>query len=193
MVQLIFRKWWLILIQGILLIVLSIYIFNNPVTVLAGLSFWFGSLVLVAGILGIFAWMSANKTGKENMSLFWSIITAVFGIWLLLNLTATMKTLTVVFGMWMLVTGVHLVQSGWSLKNENSMGWIMVIAGILSAVAALMIIFNISAGAAGISTLLGLQVLITGIALVILSFTKRAVMGIAKDKLESFHSGIRNK
>lgn len=117
MLQLIFRKWWLILIQGILLIVLSIYIFNNPVTVLAGLSLWFGLLVLVAGIIGIIAWVSANKTGKENMSLLWSTITAIFGIWLLMNMSATMKSLTVVFGLWMLVTGIHLVQSGWSLKK----------------------------------------------------------------------------
>jgi uncharacterized membrane protein HdeD (DUF308 family) len=193
MLQPVFRKWWLILIQGILMIVLSIYILNNPVSVLASLSIWFGLLVLAAGLLGIFAWLSANKSGKENISLFWTIITAIFGLWLLFNLSATMKTLTTVFGLWMLVTGVHLVKSGWSLKKENAMGWIMVIAGILSAAASLMIFLNMDAGAIGISTLLGLQVLITGITLIMISFTKRAVMGIENDKLEAFHTGIRNK
>jgi uncharacterized membrane protein HdeD (DUF308 family) len=189
MVQMIFRKWWLILIPGILLIVLSIYIFNNPVTVLASLSFWFGFLVLCAGILGIAAWLTAGKSGKENMPLFWSIVTVIFGLWLLLNLSATMKTLTVIFGLWMLITGIHLVQSGWSLKKENALGWAMVVAGIFSVVAALMIIFDISAGAIGISTLLGLQVLFTGIALITLSFAKRAIMGIAKDKISKATTG----
>jgi uncharacterized membrane protein HdeD (DUF308 family) len=94
---------------------------------------------------------------------------------MLLHLLVTMKTLTVIFGLWMLITGLLLVQSGWSLKRENSFGWIMVIAGVLSAVAAVMMVFNIGTGAVGISTLLGLQVLLTGIALVLLSFTKKIV------------------
>jgi uncharacterized membrane protein HdeD (DUF308 family) len=47
MIQLLFRKWWLILIQGILLIILSMYIFNNPVIVLAALSFWLSVLGLL--------------------------------------------------------------------------------------------------------------------------------------------------
>ena len=150
-------------------------------------------LVLIAGVLGTIAWLTAGKSGKEGGSLFWSIVTAIFGLWLLLNLTATMKTLTVVFGIWMLLTGIHLIQSGWSLKKDNTLEWVMVIAGLLSAAVALMIIFNMGVGAVGISTLLGLQVLLTGIALVLLSFAKRSVMDIAKDRLESSHSGSRNK
>ena len=49
MLQLLFRKWWVVLLQGVLLIILSIYIFQNPVAVLAGISFWCGLLVLAAG------------------------------------------------------------------------------------------------------------------------------------------------
>ena len=101
-----------------------------------------------------------------------------------------MKILTVIFGLWMLVTGVLLAQSGWSLKRENSFGWAMVIAGVLSVVAALMIIFNVGTGAVGISTLLGLQVLLTGIALVLLSFAKKVVVGRVKNKIESVRSGF---
>ena len=102
---------------------------------------------------------------------------------------ATMKTLTVIFGLWVLISGILLLKYGWSLKDEHSIGWVMVIAGVLSAVAAVMIIFNIGTGAVAISTLLGLQVLITGIALVLLSFAKKMVMGRVKDKIESLKSG----
>ena len=100
-----------------------------------------------------------------------------------------MKTLTVIFGLWMLITGLLLVQSGWSLRRKNSFGWIMVIAGVLSVVAAVMMVFNIGTGAVGISTLLGLQVLLTGIALVLLSFTKKIVADRIKDKIESLRPG----
>src|SRR6266566_8384895 len=191
MLQLLFRKWWVVLLQGILLIILSIYIFQNPVEVLAGISLWFGLLVLAAGVLGIIAWLAADKQEREGMSLFWSILTAAFGLLMLLHLLVTMKTLTVIFGLWMLVTGLLLVQSGWSLRSKNSFGWIMVIAGVLSAVAAVMVVFNIGTGAIGISTLFGLQVLLTGIALILLSFTKKIVAGRIKDKIESLKSGLQ--
>ena len=102
----------------------------------------------------------------------------------------TMKTLTVIFGLWMLVTGLLLVQSGWSLRSRNSFGWIMVIAGVLSAVAAVMMVFNIGTGAVGISTRLGLQVSLTGFALILLSLTKKIVAGRIKDKIESLKSGL---
>ena len=66
----------------------------------------------------------------------------------------------------------------------------MVIAGVLSAVAAVMMVFDIGTGAVGISTLLCLQVLLTGIALVLLSFTKKIVAGRIKDKIEPLKSGL---
>src|SRR5712691_10936342 len=125
------------------------------------------------------------------MTLFSSILKAELVLLILLHLLVTMKTLTVIFGLWMLITGLLLVQSGWSLKSRNSFGWIMVIAGVLSAVAAVMMVFNIGTGAVGISTLLGLQVLLTGIALVLLSFTKKVVAGRVKDKIESLKSGLQ--
>jgi len=51
-----------------------------------------------------------------------------------------------------------------------------------------MVVFNIGTGAIGISTLFGLQVLLTGIALVLLSFAKKVVAGTVKDKIESLKS-----
>ena len=99
------------------------------------------------------------------MSLLWSILTAAFGLLMLLKLLATMKILTVVFGWWMLLTGLHLLQSGWSLRSRNSFGWAMILAGVLSVVAAVMMVCHLGTGAIGISTLLALQVLLTGLAL----------------------------
>jgi uncharacterized membrane protein HdeD (DUF308 family) len=190
MIQLLFRKWWLILIQGILLIILSMYIFNNPVIVLAALSFWFGVLVISAGIIGIVTWFFADPIEKEEMSLLWSVFSVGFGIVLLMNLVVTMKTITMVFAFWMLITGFKLIQSGWLLKTKNSFGWLMILVGLFSVIASVMMFFNLGTGAIGVSTLLGLQVLFTGIALVLLSFAKKAVIGIVKEKIESLKSEI---
>jgi uncharacterized membrane protein HdeD (DUF308 family) len=174
MLQPLFRKWWVVFIQGVLLILLSIFIFNNSKAVLAGISFWFGILVLVAGLLGIIN-LLINKEERRSMSLVWSILTFIFGLIILTHLVAAMATLSVVFGFWVLVSGILLVRNGWSLKSESSIGWIMVVGGILSIIAALLMIFNMAMGAIAISTILGFQVLFTGISLILLSTAKRMV------------------
>jgi uncharacterized membrane protein HdeD (DUF308 family) len=190
MLKLLFRKWWVILLEGILLIILSIYIFNNPVAVLAGLSLWFGVLVVISGVIGIIKWFFTDTLEREEMSLLWSIFTAAFGVLLLNHVLVTMKTLTLVFSVWMLITGMKLIQSGWLLKARSSSGWLMILVGLLSATAAVMMFFNIGMGAIGISTVLGLQVLLTGIALMFLSFAKKAVVSIVKEKIEALKSDI---
>jgi uncharacterized membrane protein HdeD (DUF308 family) len=191
MLQLLFRKWWVVLLQGILLIALSIYIFNRPLDVLAGISIWFGLLVFGAGILGIIGWFSAEKSEQEPGSILWSIASVLLGVLMLFNVLATMKVVTVVFGIWMFATGWFLTKLGWSLKDKHSFGWIMVIAGIFSLIAAIMVVFNIGTGAVGISILLGLQVLFTGIALVLFSLAKKALGAKLKDKVAGFKDELR--
>ncbi len=185
MLQQLFKKWWVLLLQGILLIILSIYIFNYPEDVLKGISFWFGLIVLAAGLLGVIGWFAADRSEKENMSLLWSILTAAFGLLMLLKLGATMKTITIIFGLWFLVSGIFLLKNGWPLKDGNSLGWIMVIVGVFSVIAAVMMIFDIGAGAIGIATLLGLSVLLTGIAMVLLALAKKALVSKVKSKIGS--------
>jgi uncharacterized membrane protein HdeD (DUF308 family) len=183
MLQQLLRKWWVILLQGILLVALSFYIFTNPAAALAGISIWFGTIVLVTGLIGIMGWLFGDKKDRESMSLLWSVLTFAVGILMLLHLLATAKILTVVLGIWVLVSGILLLQNGLLLKNNNYGGWIMIILGVLSAVVALMMIFDISTGAVAITSLLGLQVLVTGISLMLLSLAKKMLLNKVSDKL----------
>lgn len=176
MLALLGRKWWLCLLQGILLIILSFYIFTHPVTILASLSFWFGLVVLLAGIIGVAAWIGTEKTGRENMSLLWSLATAVFGLLLLFNLLATMTAIAVIFGIWILLTGIQLIQLGWSLQHQHANGLIMILAGVLSVIIAIMMMFNIGTAAVGISVLLGFHVLLAGIGLVLFALAKKKLL-----------------
>ena len=183
MLSLLLRKSWVILLQGILLIIFSIFIFNNPAIVLAGLSLWIGLLLAVAGLIGIISWFAGDKEEREEMSLFWSAFTFAFGLLLVFNLLAAMKMLTVIFGIWILFTGILILKNGWSLKQHNAGGWGMIIIGVLSILLAIMMIFNINTGAIAISTLLGLQVLLAGIALVFLSFAKKMFGDKIQDRI----------
>ncbi|MBK8380326.1 MAG: DUF308 domain-containing protein [Ignavibacteria bacterium] len=75
-----FKKWWVLLIQGIIMLILGIYILNNPVEMLAGISLWIGILILFTGILGIFGWIFAGKEHRDTGALIWSLLSVVFGL-----------------------------------------------------------------------------------------------------------------
>ncbi len=185
MTRLLLRRWWVILLQGILLIILSVFVFNNPAAVLAGISIWFSLIVIFAGMVGIISWIAAGKEEREDMSLLWSSLTFVFGILMMFHLVTTMKIITVILGIWILMSGIWLLKNGWSYKNNNPGGWVVVIIGVLSVIVALMIIFDIGSGAVALSTLLGLQLLLIGVSLILLSFAKKIAVGKIRNKIET--------
>jgi len=168
----IIRKWWGVLIQGIVLIILSIYIFNNPLNALKGISVWVGILIFLTGIMGIVSWFADDPNARKYTGLLWSILTIVFGMLILLNLFSTTKIITILFGLWMLFLGLHFIEDGLVFKKHQPFRWITVIAGVMCILAALLLIFNIGTGI-GVSLFIGVQILLAGIALVIFSFVRK--------------------
>ena len=182
------RKWWIILLQGVLLIIISFIFFNNPTEVLAVISFWVGLLTLITGIIGLAAYFMVEKSERDSSILWWSIATLVFGILLIGKLGLTMKLITVIFGIWILMTGIWLSSAGWQYRNNGLPGWLMLIAGILSIIAGIAIIFDVNVGAVWISTLLGVQTLLSGLGLVMLAFLKRKVVSKLKSEVPLFRN-----
>ena len=183
--RILFRKWWVNLLQGLLLVALSIYIFNHPGTLLAGISLWFGLILLFIGMVGFFSWSTGDKEERDDWSLLWSGITFVFGLLIVFNLLAAMKILTVVFGIWILLSGIWLLKNGWTLKSTIAGGWVMFIIALLAILIAVMMIFDIGTGAIAIATLFGLQVLLMGVALVCLAFAKKILRSKIRNKIDA--------
>ena len=190
MLETILKKWWVILLQGILMILLGIFILNNPIATLAGISLWVGLIVLAIGLIGLIGWFRASKEDRESGSLLWSVVTTIFGALMLTNLLATMKTLTIIFGIWVLVTGYNLISTAWSQRKDGWHAWLMILVGIFSIIAGFMMVTNIALGSVGISTLIGIQVLLAGISLVVLAFLKKHVVKTVEGKIDSLKSKL---
>jgi uncharacterized membrane protein HdeD (DUF308 family) len=107
------------------------------------------------------------------------------------NMLITMKLVTIVFALWMLATGLLLGNYGWQLKAEHSFGWMILVVGVLSAIAGIMMLFNMGTAAVGISTLLGLQVIAAGLGFILLAFLKRFAVNKVKSKMASLKSELQ--
>ena len=160
------------MIQGITLIIMSIYVFNNPLTALKGISVWIGVLIFFTGIVGIISWLFADRDARELSGLIWSLITFVFGILMLMHLFATTRMITILFGLWMVFLGLHFIESGLIFKKHQPFRWTTVIAGLICIFAAVVLIFNLGTGV-GVSLFIGVQMLLGGIALIIISFARK--------------------
>jgi len=168
----IIRPWWVAMIQGIALIIMSIYVLNNPLNALKGISVWIGVLIFFTGIVGIISWLFADRDAREIGSLIWSLITFVLGILMLMHLFATTRMITILFGLWMVFLGLHFIESGLIFKKHQPFRWTTVIAGLICIFAAVVLIFNLGTGA-GASLFIGVQMLLGGIALIIISFARK--------------------
>ena len=177
----IIRKWWLGLIQGIVLIILSIYIFNNPLNALKGISVWIGILILFTGLVGIFSWMAADRDKREKSSLLWSLLTIVFGIVMLLHLFTTIRIIELFFGLWMVFLGLHFIEQGIVFMKHQTFRWVTVIAGGLCLFAAIVLIFDLGTGM-GANLFLGVQLLLGGIALIFISLARKNVANRIMDR-----------
>lgn len=183
--QILFRKWWVILIQGVLLIVLSFYVFSHPGIALAGLSLWLSILILIGGIAGLAGWWLTSSQARETSSLLWSIGSIVLGLVLLIKTDFTMQLLSTLVGIWMVVTGGWLVHQGWLQRNNNRVvAWVILIPGMVSIITGVMAIFNKATGATAVSIIFGIQLLLAGIALVVLGFVKRKIISLVEDKVQ---------
>jgi uncharacterized membrane protein HdeD (DUF308 family) len=186
----ILKKWWVILIQGILMIILAFLVINNPISTLAGISLTIASLILLIGVLGIVWWFSAPKDDRETSTLVWSIVTAVIGILMAAKLGLTMITVTVLFGVMLLANGYHLVKNGWANREIGGQAWLVIIVGVLSLVCGLMSVFNIGLGAITISVMLGYQILLGGIALIALAFLKKRLVKKVSSAVENLKTRL---
>lgn len=179
-----FKDWWVILLQGLFLVTLSILIFNNPDTVLTTLALWLGIVILLGGAGGLASYFFSSKENRQASFLIISLITLILGGLLIANTGATQKIISVLFGISVAIIGGSLVMDSWNARQRWPNWWITGILGAIALVVGVSSIFRTSSGAAAISLLIGISVLSSGLGLIILAFVKRNIGNKIKDILQ---------
>lgn len=190
------KNWWLYLVIGILLALGSIYVFMTPLASFVSLALVFSMLMLFDGIGTIITSISNRDNIKGwGWHLAIGIIGTLIGIGLVSHPLITMAILPFYIGFWTLMKGSMLIGISFDMKsNDSDSWWMILILGILVAVIAMMMILNPFFGASVIVYLAGMTLLMTGIALIILSFKlhhiKEGVVNI-KENIKEKLSGLK--
>ena len=159
------KYWWMILIKGIILVLLSFFIFRHPVSALLGLTIYIGISLMVSGFLLVFSSVSVRKM-EENWGwqLAEGVVDVIFAFIMLSNPAITAAVFPFVVGFWMMVYGVILFAGSFKVKKDGDKSWWMnLVGGILTVVIGYFITVDLLAGTIAITFWLGTGVLIFGI------------------------------
>lgn len=182
--SILFRNWWVLLIQGVLLTGLSILIFNNPTAVLETIALWLGISVLISGLVGFIAWFSVSKEERSISIMLGSCAMVIIGILMISKMLVTIKAITVLFGLLTAIVGWMVLWGSWNVRKQWSLWWVIALIGGLALLIGIKSIFDIQSGSESISNLIGYSVLLSGIGLIFFAFLKRNLVNNIKDKFQ---------
>jgi uncharacterized membrane protein HdeD (DUF308 family) len=175
------RNWGWLLALGILMIILGVIAVGAPVVATIAVQFMLGWLLVISGIAeGVHAFMAQGWRGFL-FELLSALLYLAVGILLLVNPLEGALALTIVLAVFLIVEGVFKIIMALRVRDHDGWGWLLA-SGIVSVVLGVLIWAQWPAsGLWVIGLLVGIQLLFTGWALVMLALAAkrwRRAMGV---------------
>ncbi len=163
------RSTWLT-VEGVLLIVLGLFALLAPLFAGLALAVTLGILLVVAGGIGLISAFAGRHHAHQGWSLLSAAIALVIGLVILIWPLAGAAGLTLLLGAYLLFDGVSLI--GLALDHrrraDTAWGWLLV-AGIVDLLlAGVVILLSATGSAVLIGFIIGLDLIVAGIALLML-------------------------
>jgi uncharacterized membrane protein HdeD (DUF308 family) len=164
------KKWWVLLLRGILLIIVGILAFVSPITWVIFL----GIYLLFDGISLLFSGFSDQPTGQSRwLLIIIGILGLLAGLYVLWNPVIGGITFTIVVAAWAIVTGILTIIAAIRLREEIDNEWWLIISGVLAIIFGILIFQNILAGILTIAWIFGIFAILAGILSIALAFRVR--------------------
>jgi uncharacterized membrane protein HdeD (DUF308 family) len=175
--QSIHEHWKLLLVEGILLLALGVLAIVVPPIASLAVAIFLGWLFLVSGLIGLVTtYMMRHAPG-----FWWSLISAVLavtaGIVLIARPISGVLSLTFVLIVFFIIEGVASIMFALEHRRELPDRWSwMLVSGIVDLILAALILAGLPGSAAwAIGLLVGINMLMGGVALVAMALTARHI------------------
>ena len=161
-----FKKWWLLLIKGFILIILACLIIFYPQESILTISRFMGISLIITGIVILLISAELRKSMENwTMRLAEGILDIVFGFFLLAHPDISLVTIPIFIGFWVIFYGVLILTGSFQFKESfQTRRKAVLIVGIFTVIIGFIISFNPGVTIVSISILIGVPVLIIGLA-----------------------------
>ena len=170
------KGWWVLLLRGIVTILLGLMVIANPGRTLVALTNVLAFFLLVDGILTLISSLS-GRNGWSFLGAILMILAAVFALNHPIFVTAfATEVVLAIIGIGALAAGLLNIWAAFQHRSTIN-GWIWVLLnGILTVLFGLLVLFGNSFFVVDVLlNIVGIYMLIFGIALIILSFRVRSL------------------
>ncbi|WP_037357815.1 HdeD family acid-resistance protein [Amycolatopsis orientalis] len=169
------RAWPLVLTRGILGVLFGVLALVWPgITVLA-LAFLFGIYVLIDAVGALLQAFRPGDGAHRIAYALLGVLGLIAGIMTLVWPGVTVLVLATLVGAWAVVTGIMEIAAAIRLRKQITGEAFLIVAGALSVVAGVLVLFHPIAGAYGVALLIGIYAVVYGVTLVVLSFRLRSL------------------
>lgn len=162
--------WWLVVLEGILDIIIGVFLLSSPVVTTIKLLQILGIFWLLGGVLSIISLL----VDRENPG--WKILSGVTGILIGLLVFIYPFSPFVILAFLIMIVGTAsiiygLIRLGWALKGG---GIGMAVLGLLTIAVGILLLLNPLAGAVILPWIYGFSLIVGGIAALVEGFRMRS-------------------
>ena len=125
------KHWVLLLALGLLMIVLGMVGFFQPIAYTVATTIFFGALLLVTGGTGIVAAFKLEGWKGKTAAILLALLYLIAGVFLMLHPVLGALSLTLVVAAFLVASGAVKIWMGFSHREQNGWGW-LVASGLLS-------------------------------------------------------------
>jgi uncharacterized membrane protein HdeD (DUF308 family) len=168
------RRWWLLLLRGLIAIAFGVVSWVQPGISLASLVLLFGAYSLADGVLNVWTALEGRREHEHWWVLFLEGLLGI-GVGVLTFLAPALTALALLFyiAIWAIATGVLEIVAAIRLRKEIENEWMLIIAGLASVVFGALLMAQPAAGALALLWLIASYAIFFGVLLVILAFKVR--------------------
>jgi uncharacterized membrane protein HdeD (DUF308 family) len=168
------RRWWLLLLRGLIAIAFGVVSWVQPGISLASLVLLFGAYSLADGVLNAWTALEGRREHEHWWVLFLEGLLGI-GVGVLTFLAPALTALALLFyiAIWAIATGVLEIVAAIRLRKEIENEWMLIVAGLVSVVFGVLLMAQPAAGALALLWLIASYAIFFGVLLVILAFKVR--------------------
>jgi uncharacterized membrane protein HdeD (DUF308 family) len=166
------NRWWVFLVQGVVMFVLAVLAFTQPATLIQ----FIGAYAVIDGVLKVFSGLSNQRDDQVRWSaLIIGVLSVIVGVLIWTNLLPAAGLITYAIAAWAVITGLLFVVWALRLRQAISDEWTMLILGLLSIIFGLLVFNNVLAGALTLAWIFAISMVVGAILGIALAFRIRNI------------------
>jgi uncharacterized membrane protein HdeD (DUF308 family) len=171
--ELLSRRWHLVVLRGVVAVLFAVLAILWPGITVLSLALLFGAYTLLDGVTSIV--MGLGRGTDRGYLITLGVLGVVAGVIALVWPQITVVVLLVIIAVWAIVAGVMQIAAAVRLRKVMRNEWFLALSGVITLVLGLLLIVQPAEGAIALVIAIATFALVWGITLIVLGFRLRTL------------------